>query len=517
MRRTKEPSRRKPRGGAWLCVLLALLVVAGPIDSTLADSQPPSQAPMLAPPFTLGEVFPLSDVPASPVSDEERAKQIAVQYAKDAGISEDEAIRRLKVQQKSNGLTFDAKELLGDDYAGVWIDARTGDVHVGFTKDSERGEVDALLAEFFADTSDASATLVQSSRADLEAAQAEISAGLEKRGPIAWTAIDDANNRVVVGLGSDASESDRAWIANVAQDFAKGRRAEAVTPSFPPAVRTSPADAADPDRVRTIDVAIKNLPGSAVAKTRACVRPHCGSPRRSGVGITTGSYINTSSPTLYPGASFCSNGFYGRWWNSAEGRFEMYDMTAGHCIIGETADYWAWMQPQGRWRKIGPRHTWRFGDYGTVPLGVRRDIGLLRVQESPEVSYWYTTENAKLVMWGWPNSGWDYWPISGQDIAYAGRYGCRSGITTNYTCGSVQYASQSVAYDDGRYGTVYVDNQFNVPTACSGPGDSGGPFIDGGTALGTLSGGLGCNTYFAQVNDVATFLGVWVATTPPHM
>jgi hypothetical protein len=499
---------------------LLLVLVAVAMWSSSANAQPQADAgsPTLAPPFTLGEVFPLSDVPARPVSDEERTKQIAVQYAKDAGISEDEAIRRLKVQQESNGLTFDAKELLGDDYAGVWIDARTGDVHVGFTKDSERGEVDALLAEHFADTSDASATLVQSSRADLEAAQAQITAGLEKRGPIAWTAIDDTNNRIVVGLGSDATADDRAWVDSIAQDFAKGRRAEAV-PSFPPTIKPSPADEADPDRVRTVDVVVKNLPGSATDEARACVHPHCGSPLAGGAGLTTGAYIDTSHPTWYPGASFCSSGFYGRWWNAAQGRFEMYNMTAGHCFYNTPGDWWAWMQPEGRWRKIGPTHTWRFGDYGTIPSGVRRDIGLMRVQEAPEVSYWYTTANARIVMWGWPSSGWDYWPISGQDIAYAGRFGCRTGITTNYTCGSVQYQSRSYNFlvPGGGGATTPVDNEFNVPTACSNPGDSGGPFVDGGTALGMVSGGIGCDTDFSQVNDVASFLGVWVATTPPHM
>ena len=63
----------------------------------------------------------------------------------------------------------------------------------------------------------------------------------------------------------------------------------------------------------------------------------------------------------------------------------------------------------------------------------------------------------------------------GQDIAYAGRYGCRTGITTNYACGSVQYQSRSYTIDPGSpYSVQQVDNEFNVPTACSNPGDSGG-------------------------------------------
>jgi hypothetical protein len=196
----------------------------------------------------------------------------------------------------------------------------------------------------------------------------------------------------------------------------------------------------------------------------------------------------------------------------------MYDMTAGHCMRAATGSMYAYHQSLGSWKVIGPRHTWRFGNaYGTNPPGgsSTSDIAVSHVQESPSVSYWYTTENAKLVMWGWPSSGWDYWAISNQDIAAPGRYGCRTGITTNYTCGSVQYQSISAYYAGA--GTT-VDNLFTVPTACSNSGDSGGPFVDGGTALGMVSGGPvgSCETYFAHVWDVGAALGVWVATTPPR-
>lgn len=480
-------------------VISALLTITAiPAGASASDSG------SLEPPFTLGPVIPITDQPSKEVGEEERLEQIAVQYAKDEGVGEQEALRRLKVQHASNGLTEEAKALLGDQYAGVWFDRKTGDVRVGITSEDQRGAVDDLLAKHVA-ASDGSAVLVDDSRADLQAVVAALRPELAKRSPaVPWIALDDVHNRVVIGLSESASANDRAWAQDAQREFAAGRQAPDV-PVFP--ATAVEASRVDGERVRAVDVVIETVPASEIPRPKACVRPHCGTPLRSGVGIKDPNYSG----------SYCSVGFYGRWYNWAQSRFEMYVMTAGHCMHGAASPIQAYHQPFGSWQTVGPVHTWRFGNrFGTNPPGgwVTSDIGLFRVQESPSLSWWYTTENAKLVMWGWPSSGWDWWSISNQDIAAPGRYGCRTGITTNYTCGSVQYQSISTYYANP--GTT-VDNLFTVPTACTNPGDSGGAFVDGGTALGMVSGGPpGCETYFAHVWDVGAGLGVWVATTPPR-
>ncbi|MCW2903551.1 MAG: peptidase alpha-lytic pro domain protein [Streptosporangiaceae bacterium] len=82
--------------------------------------------------------------------------------------------------------------------------------------------------------------------------------------------------------------------------------------------------------------------------------------------------------------------------------------------------------------------------------------------------------------------------------AFVGQRVCRSGLTTGVRCGTVTALNQTVNFPEGTLTGLVRTN------VCSEPGDSGGPFFSGTTALGLTVGGSGnCSsggvTYFQPV------------------
>jgi len=91
--------------------------------------------------------------------------------------------------------------------------------------------------------------------------------------------------------------------------------------------------------------------------------------------------------------------------------------------------------------------------------------------------------------------------VEGLQEAPVGSSVCRSGITTGFRCGTITARNVSVNYLEG------LVTGLAQTTACAEPGDSGGPFLTGGQAQGTLSGGAGnCSaggvTFFQPLNPV---------------
>ncbi|RJQ78620.1 S1 family peptidase [Pseudonocardiaceae bacterium YIM PH 21723] len=74
-------------------------------------------------------------------------------------------------------------------------------------------------------------------------------------------------------------------------------------------------------------------------------------------------------------------------------------------------------------------------------------------------------------------------PVTGSTESAVGASICRSGSTTGYRCGTVSAKNQTANYPQGAV------RGLTRSTACSEPGDSGGSFVSGGNAQGTLSGG----------------------------
>jgi streptogrisin C len=73
--------------------------------------------------------------------------------------------------------------------------------------------------------------------------------------------------------------------------------------------------------------------------------------------------------------------------------------------------------------------------------------------------------------------------VMGTATPTAGAPVCRSGATTGRRCGTVTATDVTANYATGPVLGL------TLTTACSEGGDSGGPFVSGSSAVGTLSGG----------------------------
>lgn len=177
----------------------------------------------------------------------------------------------------------------------------------------------------------------------------------------------------------------------------------------------------------------------------------------------------------HSGGGRCSAGF--NVWNGAT----RFVLTAGHCTaLGGTWNNW-------NNQYIGPSVGSYFpgADHGLI----RIDSGLPQIRGVYLYNGSFQTINA---------AGW----------GYVGLYACKSGSTTGLTCGYVRATNVTVNYAQG---PVYGTDQ---TTICSQPGDSGGSYFTGSTALGMVSGGTtsGCNSsfrsYFQPVIPALNYWGV---------
>lgn len=154
----------------------------------------------------------------------------------------------------------------------------------------------------------------------------------------------------------------------------------------------------------------------------------------------------------------CSIGFSA---TSASGEPRM--ITAGHCTNRGGDVRGANDVP------IGPVRSTVFdrkGDWGVVDVGPG----------------WRATPSV-------PAGGSTPRSVTGTATATVGAPVCRSGSTTGWRCGTVTAADVTANYPAGPVEGLVLT------TACSEAGDSGGPFVSGGSALGLLSGGTGdCTT-----------------------
>lgn len=87
---------------------------------------------------------------------------------------------------------------------------------------------------------------------------------------------------------------------------------------------------------------------------------------------------------------------------------------------------------------------------------------------------------------------------------YPGLGVCKSGSTSGLTCGQVYQVGVTICYAQGCVGDMAQSNAY------AAPGDSGGSWFSGGTAVGLTSGGGGGWTYFQPVVEALNAYGVWV-------
>lgn len=187
---------------------------------------------------------------------------------------------------------------------------------------------------------------------------------------------------------------------------------------------------------------------------------------------------------MFAGSGRCSAGF-----NVTNGQ-NNFILTAGHCgPVGTT-----WFSDQQGSKQVGSTVS------GSFPGG---DFSLVRYAPGTTLS------GADIVAVG----GGQGIRIVGAADPAVGQKVFRSGSTTGLQSGQVTGLNATVNYPQGTV-TGLIET-----TVCAEPGDSGGPMIADGLAMGITSGGSGdCKaggtTFFQPVTKALDSLGVKLATDP---
>lgn len=171
--------------------------------------------------------------------------------------------------------------------------------------------------------------------------------------------------------------------------------------------------------------------------------------------------------SISTGQIICSAGF-----NVTKGG-QNYIITAGHCTQGLPS-----------WQGIGPSVDSQFPG---------NDFGIIRNDSS--------SAPGAVNMYDGSTQ-----PITSVGDATVGEQVCKSGQTTNLTCGTVQALNQTVHYADG----ASVSGLIQTDVTCD-HGDSGGPLFDGSTGLGTVSGGNTSTEYFQPLGEAMSNYGASLA------
>lgn len=436
-----------------------------------------------------------------PISVEEMAER----YSAQIGAPYADALRRMKIQQAVSGLPEALMTSLGAQYGGVWIDAATGDVRVGLLAPADASVVKSALTARGLSTVAALVPVATSLR-DLEAAQYTVSRELAgaSDGGVTSVTIDQHANRVVVTLNPKASSTDRNVASEVARSFARGTAANG--PPLPPLDPTPFGDAsrelAAPQPARRVVATVEVQEGSeTTVQTQSCGNESCSLPLRAGVRTRT---------TRQGSQALCSAGFVSTWWSGSQTDFFIED--AGHCVAHELAYNWeAAAYPANVWHIIGTHWSWRFGTCCGEPSSQNGELSIDgAIIEMSYGHYWTEVLAPALWMHGWPTG--TEWSVTQEARPYEGEYGCRSGATSTYSCGTVGGTDVVVFVENH---TVAIGNEMEVRGACSQEGDSGGPFVNGGIALGVLSAAAAsgpCITWYAKATDIKNWFGTSVFT-----
>jgi len=295
--------------------------------------------------------------------------------AKHDGMSIEQATRSLEVQHQAGDITAELRDLLGDQFAGVWYDRQAATFRIGIVdgrgEDAARRLVDAkgIPTEFVP---------VQYTYAQL--------AGVAAR----WSAAHpDLTARAGINVNVDYERN--AVVARVADD----------TPTEVLTGLQSEAKSGAPGTVRIETVPAEQLeiePAACNINTHGCDEPMRGGFKISSAGGT------------------CTGGFV----TVGNGGAHTFLMTAGHCLVGagRNAPVYAYSY-NGTPVLFGVIHN--FIDNGSY------DAGIVRWTDN---SGWGVITNV-VVAWTVDQNR----VISGTYEATPNVWICHSGITTNIQCG----------------------------------------------------------------------------------
>lgn len=281
--------------------------------------------------------------------------------------------------------------------------------------------------------------------------------------------LDQQAGTVVVNVTGD--EAAKAVRAAGATPQLVARSAAALESIRATLVRTQPADTSVGVDTRANQVVVQVGPKADRTAFAQRARAFGDAVRVESVATSFSPYIDGGYPIVGASGGRCSLGFF------TTGKLAL---TAGHCTQG-IPQWWEGCCGGGY---FGPSVAVNFpgNDFGAI----RNDGNL-------------PNNGGRVYLY---NNTW-------QDIVtaadpYVNLYVCKSGSTTGLTCGTVYGVNETVCYAQGCVGGLARSNAY------AGPGDSGGPWFNGGTALGLTSGGGGGWTYFQPVVPALNAYGLWV-------
>jgi streptogrisin C len=420
---------RRRRTVGLAAAVVAALAVAACVPSAPAP-QPPRPA---ATPTT---------APARP--DDHTVTLGADVLVRQYGLSQAEALRRMRVQPTAVAAALDLQARLGLPEGAVWIDHRSGGQVVVRSNAAGAGDVAAAVGRQHGIATVAVAG--DRSPEEIEALAAELAAALQAEGVDGFAvSYDPVTDTFALGLPPAGT---------VGEEPPPAESAEEITTEI----------GLSPD-----DVAVEELPDIQTAACTADGR-HCDSPLR---GATVVRAVSGSS------AVYCSGGFVGR--SASTGAYVL--ATAGHCAIGAAGRTWsAYLPTTAAWRDLG-------GASGGV-FGATGDSSVIAV---PGVAGWVP---GPTIVAG-PSSTT---PAGSLSQSYrveaiqrpvAGAVLCYSGASSGTSCGEVTRAGVTVVYPTGS-SSVLVNGLAEIDLRGRGlmcTGDSGGPVYANALGFGLVSGG----------------------------
>lgn len=397
----------------------------------------------------------LPPVQGKPVVSSPAAVEPAVAYLRDTyGMSDEEAQRRLALQERANGLDDDLRQASGADYAGLWLDqARDAKVHVAIVNDDEGRVRDAAAKR------DVQVDVVHVSRSldQLQGTQQRLERAVgQKHSEVYLNGIDLARNALSVHIAGQGAVS--------------------------------------PDVQKALDEE-----GTAVVVTRggsvhrggdyACIFPYCDAPLRAGVYIqaVNGSGLNSQ----------CTTGF-----NAVRSDGTPYVMTSGHCLIPVDGAKWYTRQvADGATHAIGNGSTfYRYKDS-------TGDAGLIGLDNPAGWNSGSTLVNYGFGQATLANENYNIRARSGSTV---GTVLCFTGAQSKTACGTVDKLDATSSTGVGGLG--------RLANVSGQPGDSGGPVFANNVAYGLIQGGDFINgvayVYYQGVLGAESRLGVIVRTSP---
>ncbi|MBV1852866.1 S1 family peptidase [Catellatospora tritici] len=393
---------------------LVLAIAVLPPGAATAARQPPAAAA------------------AAPAAEDPFAEE-AVGFAKERGISEAEARKRMSWQLVAPDLDERLQRELGTRYGNVWIDVRDGDrVKAGVT-----GSVDDEV------------------RGIVKAAAAAVG-------------LTDGYDVVAVKRSAAKLAADNDWLADqiirtnvgVEAPLSAGIRTDlnALMLHVP---RTGTLTAAQKDLITTaqarLGAGLVLGTSSGAFKTFACDVPYCDKPLRGGVKIN------------HP-STWCTAGFI------AQSKVDSvkYVVTAGHCAYQHLGT-WSSKNVALTSTDIGPVHHWIFDTY----IG---DMAIIRINDSSATGW--NPQPWVLVTLSFQTTENTTYHIASDNMSVVGMRICTTGAATRVTnCSHVEELGLTASLDG------LTMRNLGLTENCGKPGDSGAPMFASHVGYGILVGG----------------------------